>query len=223
MIFFGFVESKHDSKEDTIIEDERESIGESCEKNTKYTDDPNARVTEEELSAFEPMGDDFEPREEKTDTPVENEIPKCLDDITDLYDTGALSMDVISEEDIDTPETESMNMGVSLAKMRERNSEFDRCMTPVERACKELRFGAQLELMLKFEANRARCLMCGKILGTEFLIMKHLQLKHKDEYERLRTVLEITNMNTLNMFVHKAIRSEFLFQQKEIFPISVDY
>ena len=143
--------------------------------------------------------------------------------LTDLYDTGALSMDVICEEDIDTPETESMNMGVSLAKMRERNSEFDRCMTPVERACKELRFGAQLELMLKFEANRARCLMCGKILGTEFLIMKHLQLKHKDEYERLRTVLEITNMNTLNMFVHKAIRSEFLFQQKEIFPITVDY
>jgi len=216
-------EPKHDIKEDTIIEDERVSVGESCEKNIKPNVDTNARVTEEELSAFEPKGDDFEPREEKTGTPVENEIPECQGDITDLYDTGALGMDVNCEEDIDTPETESMNMGVSIAKMRERNSEFDRCMTPVERACKELRFGAQLELMLKFEANRARCLMCGKILGTEFLIMKHLQLKHKDEYERLRTVLEITNMNTLNMFVHKAIRSEFLFQQKEIFPISVDY
>ena len=72
---------KHDSKEDTIIEDERVSVGESCEKNIKPNDDTNARVTEEELSAFEPKGDDFEPREEKTDTPAENEIPECLDDI----------------------------------------------------------------------------------------------------------------------------------------------
>jgi len=200
---------------------EKESTEEIREKDTINNEDINEK-TIEELPPFESNDDDSVPREEKNDTPVEMTNVECPDDVSDFYETEALSMDVICEEDIDTPETESMNMGVSLAKMRERNSEFERCMSPVERACKELRFGAQLELMLKFETNRARCLMCGKTLGTEFLIMKHLQLKHKDEYERLRIVLEITNMNTLNMFVHKAIRSEFLFQQKEVFPIPVD-
>jgi len=213
--------SEHDRKEDNIIAAEKESTDEICEKDTINDEDTNVKTTEE-LPDFESNDDDPVPRVEKMDTPVGMTNTECPDDVSDFYETEALSMDVICEEDIDTPETESMNMGVSLAKMRERNSEFERCMSPVERACKELRFGAQLELMLKFETNRARCLMCGKTLGTEFLIMKHLQLKHKDEYERLRIVLEITNMNTLNMFVHKAIRSEFLFQQKEVFPIPVD-
>jgi len=176
----------------------------------------------EEIMNLESKSDKSELKVKKPDVPVGDMKTECLE-IAEFYDTETFSMDVIGGEDIDTPGTESMNMGVSLAKMRERNSEFERCMSPVERACKELRFGAQLELMLKFETNRARCLMCGKTLGTEFLIMKHLQLKHKDEYERLRTVLEISNMNTLNMFVHKAIRSEFLFQQKKVFPIPVDY
>jgi len=176
----------------------------------------------EEIMNLESKSDKSELKVKKPDVPVGDMKTECLE-IGEFYDTETFSMDVICGEDIDAPGTESMNMGVSLAKMRERNSEFERCMSPVERACKELRFGAQLELMLKFETNRARCLMCGKTLGTEFLIMKHLQLKHKDEYERLRTVLEISNMNTLNMFVHKAIRSEFLFQQKKVFPIPVDY
>jgi len=213
----AFVTNDDDSvpREDKI-DTEKESSEEVCEK-----EDTNSKTTEE-LPAFESNDNASVTREEKIDTPVEVTNTECHDDITDYYEAEASSMDVICEEDKDTPETESMNMGVSLAKMRERNSEFERCMSPVERACKELRFGAQLELMLKFETNRARCLMCGKTLGTEFLIMKHLQLKHKDEYERLRTVLEIPNMNTLNMFVHKAIRSEFLFQQKEVFPIPVE-
>jgi len=218
---YSNAELKQDRKEDNIIAAEKESTEEICEKDTINNEDTKAK-TIEELPAFESNDDDSVPREEKIETPGELTNAECPDDVSDFYETEALSMDVICEEDIDTPETESMNMGVSLAKMRERNSEFERCMSPVERACKELRFGAQLELMLKFETNRARCLMCGKTLGTEFLIMKHLQLKHKDEYERLRIVLEITNMNTLNMFVHKAIRSEFLFQQKEVFPIPVD-
>ena len=58
----------------------------------------------------------------------------------------------------------SMNMGVSLAKMVERNSEFDRCMSATEKESNELRFGAQLELLLQFEPEYAKCLMCGQNL-----------------------------------------------------------
>jgi len=121
------------------------------------------------------------------------------------------------------PNAEIIPQGVSLAKMKERNEEFDRCMLPNERASKELRFGAQLELMLEFQANNASCLICSEQLKSEFTILKHIQLKHKKEYEQMKTVLGASNLNTLNMFIHKAIRSEFLYQQKQVFPITVNY
>ena len=113
--------------------------------------------------------------------------------------------------------------GVSLQAMKERNDEFDRCMLPQERESKELRFGAQLELMLDFNPENANCLICGELLKSEFIILKHVQLKHKKEYDQMKTVLGATNLNTLNMFLHKAIRSEFLYQQKQVFPIPVNY
>eukprot|EP00092_Neocalanus_flemingeri_P013566 GFUD01014629.1.p1 GENE.GFUD01014629.1~~GFUD01014629.1.p1 ORF type:complete len:247 (+),score=70.68 GFUD01014629.1:95-835(+) len=113
--------------------------------------------------------------------------------------------------------------GVSLAMMEERNLEFERCMSPVEKASKELKFGAQLELMLHFETDHASCLMCGERMKSEFIVLKHIQLKHKEEYGQLKTVLETANVNTLNMFLHKAIRSEFLYQQKQTFPVAVNY
>lgn len=121
------------------------------------------------------------------------------------------------------PNAEIIPQGVSLAKMKERNEEFDRCMLPSERASKELRFGAQLELMLEFQADNASCLICSEQLKSEFTILKHIQLKHKKEYEQMKTVLGASNLNTLNMFIHKAIRSEFLYQQKQVFPITVNY
>ena len=96
-------------------------------------------------------------------------------------------------------------------------------MSPTEKESSELRFGAQLELLLQFEPEYAKCLMCGQNLDTEFLILKHIQLKHKQEYGQLKTVLQTSNMNTLNMFLHKAIRSEFVYQQNQIFPVPVDY
>eukprot|EP00092_Neocalanus_flemingeri_P026031 GFUD01028216.1.p1 GENE.GFUD01028216.1~~GFUD01028216.1.p1 ORF type:complete len:258 (+),score=87.62 GFUD01028216.1:164-937(+) len=120
-------------------------------------------------------------------------------------------------------ESELMSEGISLAMMQERNDEFDRCMLPTERDSKELRFGAQLELMLEFRLNNASCLICGEQLKSEFIILKHLQLKHKTEYDQMKAVLGATNINTLNMFLHKAIRSEFLYQKKKVFPISVIY
>jgi len=139
---------------------------------------------------------------------------------------AALSGEEMSTEtfnNVASDETVSMNMGVSLAKMMERNSEFERCMSPTEKECNELRFGAQLELLLQFEAEYAKCLMCGQHIDTEFLILKHIQLKHKQEYGQLKTVLQTSNMNTLNMFLHKAIRSEFVYQQSQIFPVPVVY
>jgi len=130
-----------------------------------------------------------------------------------------------SSEDISTEtysEGPRFNMGVSLAKMRERNAEFERCMSPTERACNELRFGAQIELMMAFAADHAGCLMCGRRLETEFLILKHLQLKHKDEYNKLKTVLQVPNVNELNLYLHKAIRAEFSYQRNQVFPIMVE-
>jgi len=176
----------------------------------------------------------------EVDPPIENEFKDNFDveheavDVTKLENIVALAplpeseefvledMNIETADDmIDSLDTVPMNMGVSLAKMKERNSEFERCMSPDEKACSELKFGAQLELLLKFTADHARCLMCGKLLASEFLILKHIQLKHKVEYGQLRTVLQITNMKTLNMLVHKAIRAEFSYQQKQIFPIPV--
>jgi len=121
------------------------------------------------------------------------------------------------------PDSELLVGGVSLTKMQERNDEFDRCMLPVERASKELRFGAQLELMLEFGLKHATCLICGEQLMSEFIILKHIQLKHRKEYDQMKSVLGATNINTLNMFLHKAIRSEFLYQKKQVFPIPVNY
>ena len=139
---------------------------------------------------------------------------------------AALSGEEMSTETsnkITDDDTVSMNMGVSLTKMVERNSEFDRCMSPTEKESNELRFGAQLELLLQFEAEYAKCLMCGQNLDTEFLILKHIQLRHKQEYGQLKAVLQTSNMNTLNMFLHKAIQSEFVYQQSQIFPVPVNY
>ena len=139
---------------------------------------------------------------------------------------AALSGEEMSNETsnkVTDDDTVSMNMGVSLTKMVERNSEFDRCMSPTEKESNELRFGAQLELLLQFESEYAKCLMCGQHLDTEFLILKHIQLRHKQEYGQLKAVLQTSNINTLNMFLHKAIRSEFVYQQNQIFPVPVDY
>jgi len=110
---------------------------------------------------------------------------------------------------------------ISLIQMLERNEEFNKCMMPDERSCNELRYGAMLELMFDFQFDKAVCLLCSESVKSEFMILKHIQLKHKKEYDQMKTVLKTTNLNTLNMFIHKAIRSEFLYQQKKIFPIEI--
>ena len=158
----------------------------------------------------------------------ESNMCEAEEDVEFIVVRAAVSGEEMSKESLKRfaaleSEIVPMNMGVSLAKMLDRNAEFDRCMSPVEKESKELRFGAQLELLLMFEKDHAKCLMCGQLLDTDFLILKHIQLKHKQEYGQLKTVFQVTNMNTLNMLLHKAIRSEFLFQQNHIFPIPVLY
>lgn len=182
--------------------------------------------------------EDSDLKSEETEHDTQNDEGKIIVDGT-IEDMEATNEEVefivvkavLSGEEMSTEtsnkvtedETVSMNMGVSLAKMVERNSEFERCMSPAEKESNELRFGAQLELLLQFEAEYAKCLMCGQHIDTEFLILKHIQLKHKQEYGQLKTVLQTSNMNTLNMFLHKAIRSEFVFQQSQIYPVPVNY
>jgi len=122
------------------------------------------------------------------------------------------------EQDISEPK----NMGVSLKKMQERNLEFEKCTTMTERTCQELRFGAQLELMLLFQKDDVQCLLCGQKLNSDFLILKHIQLKHSCEYLQLKKVLETPNVNVLNMLLLKAIRAEIIYQQEGTFPIPVE-
>merc|ERR1712105_221793 len=55
----------------------------------------------------------------------------------------------------------------------------------VEHASKELRYGAQLELMYYFDKTEASCKICGDQLNSEKLTLSHLQQKHKVEYNNL--------------------------------------
>ena len=199
----------------------------------QYTDLVNDEALREEVETFlkekkynndtvhisvEKIGHNTE--EHKRESPME------VKDVHNLITTEIAAVSAeseISELNIVNTDNVIATGSVTLAIMKRRNIEFDQCMSPVEKASKELRFGAQLELLLEFKIDHANCLMCREHLKSEFIILKHIQLKHKEEHTQLKTVLETSNMNTLNMFLHKAIRSEFLYQQKHVFPVHVPY
>jgi len=112
---------------------------------------------------------------------------------------------------------------VTLQMMRERNEEFEAKMNSVERASKELRYGAQLELMYFFDKTEASCKICGDQLNSEKLTLSHLQQKHKVEYNNLKTVLSPPDNNMLTLCLQKALKSEFIFAREQIFPVPVNY
>jgi len=112
---------------------------------------------------------------------------------------------------------------VSLDMMKHRNKEFDEKMSQVEKDCKELRFGAQLELLFTFDQDIAKCLLCGEQFDSEKLTITHLQQQHKIEYGHLKTVLSPPNNNMLQLCLQKAIKSEFVFAKEQKFPVAVSY
>jgi len=112
---------------------------------------------------------------------------------------------------------------VTLQMMRDRNEEFEAKMNNVERASKELRYGAQLELMYYFDKTEASCKICGDQLNSEKLTLSHLQQKHKVEYNNLKTVLSPPDNNMLTLCLQKALKSEFIFAREQIFPVPVNY
>jgi len=112
---------------------------------------------------------------------------------------------------------------LTIDMMRQRNEEFDLKLTHIERKCNELRYGAQLELMFTFGDKKASCRLCGQELQGDFVVLKHVQMKHKDIYQDMKTVLGAPNLNGLNLCLHKAIKAEFTFAQKQIFPCPVEY
>jgi len=113
--------------------------------------------------------------------------------------------------------------GLTIEMMRERNEEFNSKLNEVERKCNELRYGAQLELLFTFGEKKAKCRLCSQELQGDFVVLKHVQMKHKDVYNNIKTVLGSPNLNGLNLCLHKAIKAEFVFAQKEIFPCVVSY
>jgi len=115
------------------------------------------------------------------------------------------------------------NNQVTLNQMRERNAEFDRCLLPAEKNCQELRVGAQLELMYEFDSSSAVCLGCSGNIGGENLIIEHLTLKRSSEFGYLKTILKQADDNNLKNMISKAVKSEFLYAEKQIFPCKVEY
>jgi len=122
-----------------------------------------------------------------------------------------------------SPAKKANLMEVTLQMMRERNEEFEAKMNSVERASKELRYGAQLELMYYFDKTEASCKICGDQLNSEKLTLTHLQQKHKVEYNNLKTVLSPPDNNMLTLCLQKALKSEFIFAREQIFPVPVNY
>merc|ERR1719367_1915475 len=122
-----------------------------------------------------------------------------------------------------SPAKKANLMEVTLQMMRERNEEFEAKMNSVERASKELRYGAQLELMYYFDKTEASCKICGDQLNSEKLTLSHLQQKHKVEYNNLKTVLSPPDNNMLTLCLQKALKSEFIFAREQIFPVPVNY
>lgn len=123
---------------------------------------------------------------------------------------------------IQEKENTSGKVTVSLDMMKQRNQEFDQNLNEVEKASKELRYGALLELMFTFSNVNAKCRMCFDEIKSDFMVLKHIQMKHKDLYQNFKVVLSAPNLNQLNLFLHKAIKAEFLYAQKGEFPIPVD-
>ena len=112
------------------------------------------------------------------------------------------------------------NGGVTLQMMEARNTEFDRHLLPQERSCKELRFGAQLELIFQFNNSEATCLLCSQSLLDNLQIRNHLVNHHRKEFGNLKIVLREDHEGTLD-WISKAIQSEFLYQTDKIFPVEV--
>ena len=102
-------------------------------------------------------------------------------------------------------------------------SSITRCLLPAEKNCQELRVGAQLELIFEFDTSSALCLVCSDSLGGENLILEHLILKHNPEYGHLKTVLKQADDNNMKTMISKAVKSEFLYAEKQIFPCKVEY
>jgi len=122
-----------------------------------------------------------------------------------------------------TPKKKPNLEEVSLQMMKERNEEFEAKMNSVEKASKELRFGAQLELMFFFDKTEASCKLCGDQFNSEKLTLSHLQQNHKTEYGHIKTVLSPPDNNMLTLCLQKALKSEFLFARDQIFPVPVSY
>ena len=112
--------------------------------------------------------------------------------------------------------------GVTLQMMEARNTEFDRHLLPLERSCKELRFGAQLELIFQFNNSQATCLLCSpsEPLPDDLHIKNHLVDSHQKEFGNLKIVLREDHESSLE-WISKAIQSEFLYQTEKIFPVEV--
>jgi len=109
---------------------------------------------------------------------------------------------------------------VTLQMMQDRNTEFDRYLLPLERSCKELRFGAQLELIFQFNNSDATCQLCSEALADDLQIKNHLIGSHQKEFGNLKIVLREDHESTLD-WISKAIQSEFIYQTEKIFPVEV--
>jgi len=97
-----------------------------------------------------------------------------------------------------------------------------RYLLPAEKNCQELRVGAQLELMYEFDSSSAVCLGCSGNMGGENLIIEHLVLKRNSEFGYLKTILKQADDNNLKKMISKAVKSEFLFAEKKIFPCEIE-
>ena len=76
--------------------------------------------------------------------------------------------------------------------------------------------------MYEFDSSSAVCLGCSGNVGGENMILEHLVLKRNSEFGYLKTILKQADDNILKNMISKAVKSEFLFAEKKIYPVKVE-
>jgi len=111
---------------------------------------------------------------------------------------------------------------VTMKQMRDRNSEFERCLVAQEKQCMELRIGAQLELMFEFHSGWAESLVTkdGEQLMDDNSVYQHLEEKHPAFLNNLKTILKPSG--DLRALILKSVKAEFEFAEKQVFPCKVE-
>merc|ERR1712181_88247 len=124
--------------------------------------DEGLRLDVEKFQKGEWKEEDGESRVELKNEQEQEFIRSAEDEIKAKAAKKAAQKRELPDSELNGSPTKKVNLAeVTLQMMKERNEEFESKMNSVERASKELRYGAQLELVYFFDKTEARCYFVG--------------------------------------------------------------